>query len=150
MFPRLEEPSERSSSSADGKDRRAIRTVVGKLAEQVDPAEDGGRRQRAPSTWRESGQSTASRQAGGTHAAIGRTVALAGGGPGWPGRPRPGGDLAELPMYGILVQSPSFAEAPLGPRGAAGAECSERPESGRPSSPEELHSYINIILVVFL
>ena len=60
------------------------------------------------------------------------------------------GDLAELPMYGILVQSPSLAEAPLGPRGAAGAECSERPESGRPSSPEELHSYINIVLVVFL
>ena len=60
------------------------------------------------------------------------------------------GDLAELPMYGILVQSPSFAEAPLGPRGAAGAECSKRPESRRPSSPEELHSYINLILVVFL
>ena len=60
------------------------------------------------------------------------------------------GDLAELPMYGILVQSPSFAEAPLGPRGAAGAECSERSESGRPSSPEELHSYFNLILVVFL
>ena len=60
------------------------------------------------------------------------------------------GDLAELPMYGILVQSPSFAEGPLGPRGAAGAECSERPESRRPSSPEELHSYINLILVVFL
>ena len=53
-------------------------------------------------------------------------------------------------MYGILVQSPSFAEAPLGPRGAAGAECSERPESRRPSSPEELHSYFNLILVVFL
>ena len=60
------------------------------------------------------------------------------------------GDLAELPMYGILVQSPSFAEGPLGPRGAAGAECSERSESGRPSSPEELHSYFNLILVVFL
>ena len=60
------------------------------------------------------------------------------------------GDLAELPMYGILVQSPSFAEASLGPRGAAGAECSERPESRRPSSPGELHSYINLILVVFL
>ena len=41
-------------------------------------------------------------------------------------------------MYGILVQSPSFAEAPLGPRGAADAECSERPESRRPSSPGEL------------
>ena len=145
MFPRLEEPSERSSSSADGKDRRAIRTVFEKLTEQVDPA-SGSRRQRAPSTWRESGRSAAGR----TIAGIGRTVALAGGGPGWPGRPRPCGDLAELPMYGILVQSPSFAGAPLGPRGAAGAECSERPESRRPSSPEELHSYINIILVVFL
>ena len=145
MFPRLEEPSERSSSSADGKDRRAIRTVFEKLTEQVDPA-GGSRRQRAPSTQRESGRSAAGR----TVAGIGRTVALAGGGPGWPGRPRPCGDLAELPMYGILVQSPSFAEAPLGPRGAAGAECSERSESGRPSSPEELHSYFNLILVVFL
>ena len=116
----------------------------------MEQIEDGGRRQQAPSTWRESGRSAASRRAGGTYAGIGRTVALAGGGPGWPSRPWPCGELAELPMYGILVQSPSFAEAPLGPRGAAGAECSERPESGRPSSPEELHLYINIILVVFL
>jgi hypothetical protein len=145
VFPRLEEPSERSSSSAEGKDRRAIRTVFEKLTEQVDPAV-GSRRQRVPSTRPESGRSAAGR----TVVGIGRTVAVAGGGPRWPGRPRPCGDLAELPMYGILVQSPSFAEAPLGPRGAAGAECSERSESGRPSSPEELHSYFNLILVVFL
>jgi hypothetical protein len=60
------------------------------------------------------------------------------------------GDSAELLMYGILVQSPSFLEDPLGLRGAAGAECWERPESRRPSSPGELHSYINLTLVVFL
>jgi len=53
-------------------------------------------------------------------------------------------------MYGILVQSPSFSEDPLGPRGAAGAERSKRPESRRPGSPGELHSYINLTLVVFL
>ena len=55
------------------------------------------------------------------------------------------GDSAELPMYDV----PS-SEDPLGPRGAAGAECLERPESRRPGSPGELHSYINLTLVVFL
>ena len=60
------------------------------------------------------------------------------------------GDVAELPINGILIQSPSFPEDPPGPCGAAGTECSEWPESRRPARPGELLSYINLTLVVFL
>jgi len=62
----------------------------------------------------------------------------------------PCGEVAELPIYGILIQSPSFPEDAPGPCGAANAECSERPESRRPARPGELLSYINLTLVLFL
>ena len=57
------------------------------------------------------------------------------------------GDVDELPIYGILIQSPSFLEDPPGPWGAGIAE---RSESGRPARPGEPHQYINLILAAFL
>ena len=58
------------------------------------------------------------------------------------------GEREDLPLYGILIPSPSFTEDPLG---LSGAGVAESMESWRGAGAEaESHSELNLILVVFL
>ena len=58
------------------------------------------------------------------------------------------GDWGDLPLYGILILSPSYMEEPLG---RSGAGVAERVECGRDAGAgAELYTELNLILVVFL
>ena len=55
------------------------------------------------------------------------------------------GEREDLPLYGILIPSPSFSEDPPGPYGAGVAEYAE---SRRPARPgEELQQVVNRYIV---
>ena len=58
------------------------------------------------------------------------------------------GDWEDLPLYGILIPSPSCTEEPLGRSGAGVAESEE---SWRDTGAGvEIYQVLNLILVVFL
>ena len=58
------------------------------------------------------------------------------------------GDQEDLPLYGILISSPSYTEEP---QGWSGAGIAKRVECRRDAGAEaELYTELNLILVVFL